>query len=69
MASIVFRTSDDLILVLAKFFCIGLVFPSLADFFLYWPSCFCIGRVCHQYNASQFYDTNTILMKLINKGL
>ena len=57
------RTFDDVILV----FCIGRDFPVLADFFSYWPSCFCTGRVCHQYDASRFYDTNTILMKLINK--
>ena len=41
-------------------------FSVLAEFFLYWPSLFCIGRVCHQYDASRFCDTNAILMRLIN---
>ena len=69
MSSIVFekeRWNDD-ILVLAEFFCIGRVFPVLADYFPFWPSMFRIGRVCHQYDASQFCDTNAIFMRLINK--
>ena len=59
---------NDVILVhvLAEFFRIGRVFPVLADVFPYWPSLFRIGRVCHQYDASRFCDTNAIFMSLIN---
>ena len=68
MSSIVFdkELSNDVILVLAEFFRIGRVFPVLADFFLYWPSLFRIGQVCHQYDASRFCNTNAIFMRLIN---
>ena len=70
MSSIVFdkERSNDVILVLAEFFRIGRVFPVLADFFLYWPSLLHIDRVCHQYDASRFCDTNAIFMRLINNN-
>ena len=70
MSSIVFdkERSNDVILVLAEFFHIGRVFPVLADFFPYRPSLFRIGRVCHQYNANRFCDTNAILMRLVNNN-
>ena len=69
MSSIVFdkQRSNDVILVLAEFFRIGRVFRVLTDFFPYLPSLFHIGRVCHQYDASRFCDTNVIFMRLINK--